>query len=271
MKLILYVAALLCSVIMQAQDFQGMAVYKSKISLPDDIKIEGNGIDPAMADVLRQQMNSSTEQTFILNFDKNASIYKEDVSLKPQMPEGVNISVSSSGSEGLQYKNIKDKRLVIETEFFDKEFLITDSLKHIKWEITQETKKIGNYTCYKATAILKNALVEEEDKKEESKNSIFKDMPKDHKVTAWYTPEIPISQGPEAYWGLPGLILEIQDETVSLLCTKVVLNTKEKAMIKEPKKGKKVSRAEFDKITREKYQELSDQHGKDGNVIIIGG
>jgi GLPGLI family protein len=37
------------------------------------------------------------------------------------------------------------------------------------------------------------------------------EMPKDVTITAWYTPEIPVNQGPENYWGLPGLILEIND------------------------------------------------------------
>ena len=35
------------------------------------------------------------------------------------------------------------------------------------------------------------------------------EVPKTIEVTAWYTPEIPINQGPADYWGLPGLILEV--------------------------------------------------------------
>jgi GLPGLI family protein len=36
------------------------------------------------------------------------------------------------------------------------------------------------------------------------------EIPKDVTITAWYT-EIQVNQGPENYWGLPGLILEIND------------------------------------------------------------
>jgi GLPGLI family protein len=45
------------------------------------------------------------------------------------------------------------------------------------------------------------------------------EMPKDVTITAWYTPEIP-NQGPENYWGLPGLILEINDGKTVILCRK---------------------------------------------------
>jgi GLPGLI family protein len=47
------------------------------------------------------------------------------------------------------------------------------------------------------------------------------EMPKDVTITAWYTPEIPVNQGPEN-WGLPGLILEINDGKTVMFenCTK---------------------------------------------------
>jgi GLPGLI family protein len=54
------------------------------------------------------------------------------------------------------------------------------------------------------------------------------EMPKDVTITAWYTPEIPVNQGPENYWGLPGLILEINDSKTVILCSKIVLNLKKK-------------------------------------------
>ncbi len=38
------------------------------------------------------------------------------------------------------------------------------------------------------------------------------EKPKQIEVVAWYTPQIPVSNGPGEYWGLPGLILEINAE-----------------------------------------------------------
>src|SRR5690606_30717868 len=97
-------------------------------------------------------------------------------------------------------------------------------------------------------------------------------------VTAWYTPQIPVSNGPSTYWGLPGLILEVNDGSETLLCTKIVLNNKEAIKIDEPKKGKKVSQEEYDKIVKEKTDEMKERYQNsgrkgDGNSfqIKIGG
>ena len=105
-----------------------------------------------------------------------------------------------------------------------------------------------------------------EEKKEE-KTTNFMDgweMPKEVIVTAWYTMDIPVSHGPENYWGLPGLILEVNDGTTTILCSKIVLNPKEKKEIKAPKNGKVVTQAEFDKIMKEKMEEMREMGGRPG-------
>ena len=40
-------------------------------------------------------------------------------------------------------------------------------------------------------------------------------------TTAWYTPQIPVSNGPDDYQGLPGLILEINDGKKQLFVQKL--------------------------------------------------
>ena len=100
-------------------------------------------------------------------------------------------------------------------------------------------------------------------------------IPKEVVVTAWYTPEVPVNQGPENYWGLPGLILEINDGKTVILCSKVVLNPKEKAEIKASTKGKVVSQAEYDEIMIKKMEEFREMNrgrgGSGGTQIRMGG
>ena len=86
-------------------------------------------------------------------------------------------------------------------------------------------------------------------------------------IAAWYTPEIPVSQGPDNYWGLPGLILEVNDGTTTILCTKVVLNPENDVKIKVPSKGKEVSRKELAEIREKKSEEMMKnfKNGGKGN------
>ena len=296
MKKILFtlVVALFSIAIANAQNFQGMAVYESKTSLGDDMpKLDDKEITPEMKSMIEKGMKAMFEKTFVLNFDKTASTYSEEEKLDAagdQMTKGFRMMGSMMGAGGKQYKNIKDRTVLQEKEIFGKEFLISDTMPQIKWKIESETKKIGSYTCYKATASVpvdrsnlmnfrpKKGAEEEMKKKseEEAKSTNFMDMieaPKDKTITAWYTPEIPVSQGPEEYYGLPGLILEVSDGKTMLLCSKVVLNPKEKAEIKPLKKGEKVTKAQYSEIMVKKMQEMQDMYGggKGGTRIRIGG
>ena len=78
-------------------------------------------------------------------------------------------------------------------------------------------------------------------------------------VTAWYTPQIPVSAGPEKYWGLPGLILEINAGRTTMLCTEIAINPEEVVEIKKPSKGKEVSRDEYDVMMKQKSEELRER------------
>jgi len=87
------------------------------------------------------------------------------------------------------YYNFQKKRKTTVTSNFS--FLFTyynESRQMPEWEIGDETKVILGYTCQKATA---NYLGRE--------------------WIVFFTPEIPINQGPWKLWGLPGLIVQAMD------------------------------------------------------------
>jgi GLPGLI family protein len=107
----------------------------------------------------------------------------------------------------------------------------------------------------------------DEKKTEKPQSTNFMDgfeIPKEVIITAWYTPEIPVNQGPEGYWGLPGLILEVNDGKTIILCSKVVMNAKEKVEIKAPNKGKEVTQKEYDEIVTAKMKEMQEMR-RSGN------
>ena len=102
------------------------------------------------------------------------------------------------------------------------------------------------------------------------------DVPTEITVTAWYTPEIPVNQGPENYWGLPGLILEVGDGKTVILCSKVVLNAKEKVEIKASTNGKVISQKDYDDTVIKKMEEFRQMNqgqgrGNGGMQMRIGG
>lgn len=280
-KVIYYMFLMLVFTQMQAQkDFQGMAVYESKTQAPKFEGMRGNrDITPEMQKSMEERMKKMLEKTFILNFDKSASIYKEEEKLDaPGQQGGFRVMVSSMmGGGGTFYKDVKAKSYTVDKEFMGKEFLVVDSLPKLNWKLEQETKQIGGYNCYKATAVKEPSKTDfrnfrpkkTDDKKDDDKKTSgetktnFADsfeMPKEITVTAWYTPEIPVNQGPENYWGLPGLILEINDGTTTILCSKIVLNAKEKAEIKPSKKGKVISQKDYDETVIKKMEEFREMN-----------
>ena len=279
---------------LHAQEFQGMAVYESKTSTADfKARMEGNkDMTPDMKKMIEDRMKSMFEKTFILNFDKSASIYKEEEKLEAQGQGGGGMRMMSSmmGGGGTCYKNVKEKAYTVDKEFMGKEFLVKDSLPNLKWKMEAETRVIGGYNCFKATAVLpasktdfRNFRPKKEEKEEakteekEKKTNFMSDldMPKETIVTAWYTPEIPVNQGPDKYWGLPGLILEINDGKTVVLCSKVVLNPKNKVDIKAPTNGKTISQSDYDETVIKKMKEMQEMNqGRGGNRemrIRIGG
>lgn len=272
---------------LQAQEFQGMAVYESRTSTSDfKSRMEGNkNMTPDMQKRIEENMKKMFEKTFILNFNKTASIYKEEEKLEASTQGGGGFRMMSSfaGGGGTFYKNVKDKQYINDKDFMGKEFLVKDSLTSLAWKMEAETRVIGGYTCYKATAVKKPSTTdfrnmrprkEDADKKEAAKPADDKktnfldsvEVPKEIVITAWYTPEIPVSQGPEGYWGLPGLILEVNDGRTTILCSKIVLNPKDKVEIKAVTKGKVVSQKEYDEAVMKKMEEFREMNqGRGGN------
>lgn len=264
------------------KEFQGLAIYESKTSTSEMSKrMDGNkDLTPEIKKMIEERMKGMFEKTFVLNFDRSASIYKEEEKLDaPGTGGNMRMMSSMMGGGGTYYKNVKEKIYSVDKEFMGKEFLIKDALPQLEWKMESETKQVGGYTCYKATATkpveasdFRNMRAKDEkkdDKKEEKKNQTtnFMDdfeMPKEILITAWYTPEIPVNQGPEGYWGLPGLILEVNDGKTIILCSKVVMNTKEKADIKAPNTGKVVTQKEYDEIVTAKMKEMQDMQ-RSGN------
>ncbi|WP_430410097.1 GLPGLI family protein [Kordia sp.] len=269
---------ILVSTLVNGQEFQGEATYKTsrKMDFKIDKTSEKNGIDADMQKKMSEMIQKQFQKEYKLTFDTSESIYREEGKLAAPQPnsDGMQIMVMGNSESNMLYKNMKEKRYTNQEDIFGKVFLIKDSLENKKWTLSTETKFIGQYQCFKATRTIevdKIAFFSLNDGKEESKLTKEKVT-----VTAWYTPEIPVNAGPAMYWGLPGLILEVNDGSETIICSKIILNPKNKITIKEPTKGKKVNQDKFKSIMEKKSKEMMDRYrgnAREGGqmTIQIGG
>ena len=268
MKLLFTFLLALATVTTFAQkNFQGKATYMSKTTM--DMSRFGKMTEQQKKQRM-QRMKSFLEKTYTLTFNKTASSFKEEVKL--EAPGASGPSWGRSNGQGSIYKNTKDKKMIEDVEQFSKRFLVVEEMEQAQWEMGMETKKIGQYTCYKATLVKEDTNIDwgsifsRSTKKKDSTNT--KDAEPSKKmmlITAWYTPQIPVSTGPDTYYGLPGLILEINAGRTTMLCTEVTISSKEVLEIDAPNKGKEVSREEYIKIVKVKTEELKERFQSRGN------
>ena len=156
--------------------------------------------------------------------DKNAVMQKVENQLSA-------ISIPSSGTQ--VYKSYNSPLLSIHQTSFGEEYLITDTLNAIAWDIKAETKNIASFECRKAIGSFRGRT-----------------------YTAWFTTDIPVSTGPWKLHGLPGLILEAEDakKEVIFTVTNISIPPPEKMPINGNFSGRKVSRAQFRKESTQRLQ-----------------
>tara|TARA_B100001778_G_scaffold123601_1_gene101551 strand:- start:182 stop:1015 length:834 start_codon:yes stop_codon:yes gene_type:complete len=245
----------------ETNDFQGQAVYISKSRL--ELGRWGALMSEAQKKDIAIRLKNRLEKEFTLTFDKEASLFVEEEQL--DAISGATDSWGKNFSAGENYKNVKINSQIQQQEFYGKKFLIKDVLQPIDWTLGSATKKIGNYTCYKATTFIPtddllwysfswSRMRKPEDATES--DEVSETQVEVTQVEAWYTPQIPVRHGPSDYWGLPGLILEVSAGDTTMLCTKIVLNPNEKTEIKAPRKGDVLAKAEYQDLIQNKMLEF---------------
>ena len=226
-KLLIFTLTILFSLnTLCAQKTQGKIVYKGIMN-----KSFANKKDKASTlSMLDDLIKRNKDVEFELVFNNNEALYElknkldnEDFKLK--------LTKVFLGGNVIHYTNIKTDESLYQIDTYGELFIV--KTRKINWTLSKETKKIGKYNCFKAMTY----------KIVENSKGTFR-----HNVTAWYTPEIPISFGPKGYYGLPGLILELQERNLNFVASKIDLNIEYDIKISKPKKGKVMSQKEFDEL-----------------------
>ncbi|MDP5230251.1 MAG: GLPGLI family protein [Cellulophaga sp.] len=253
-----------------AQEFQGEATYISKSSM--DLGSWGARMSEAQKKQVQERLKNRLEKTYVLSFNKEESFFKEEDKLDAM--SGATDSWGKNFAQGDSYKNVKENQLVQSQEFYGKQFLVKDKLQAIDWKMGSESKQIGQYMCFKATASIPTAdlawynfswsdLPQQTETKKDSTAvvNLEPEIPMTQ-VEAWYTIQVPVSHGPSEYWGLPGLILEVSAGNTVMLCSKIVMNPKTKLKIEAPDKGKEITKSDYRETVQGKMLEMRNNRGR---------
>ncbi|WP_179344169.1 GLPGLI family protein [Winogradskyella ursingii] len=242
------------------QGFQGVAYYYSKSTM--ELGNWGARLSEEQKKQVAARLKNRLEKKYVLTFNKEESYFEEEDKLDAM--SGATDSWGKNFTPGNQYKNLTTNTQIQNQEFYGKNFLVKDKLQPIEWKMGSESKQVGSYTCFKATASIPKSDLQWYNF---SWDSVRNDENEDDEpiemteVEAWYTPQIPVGHGPSEYWGLPGLILEISADNTTVLCSKIVLNPKEKTEIEAPRKGEEITKSKYQETIKRKMQEFRNNRG----------
>ena len=250
------------SPVKETQEFQGKAYYFSKSKM--ELGSWGARMSEAEKKQIQNRLKNRLEKTYILTFNKEESIFKEEE--KVDAISGATDSWGSNFARGEQYKNINTSELVQAQEFYGKRFLVKDALQQIEWNMGSESKQIGKYICFKATALIPTKELNWYDFSwsDLAQSNMDGEEPdvKLTQVEAWYTLQIPLKHGPAEYWGLPGLILEVSSGNTTILCSEIVINSKERVSLEAPDKGKEINKTDYRSTVQGKMLEMRNNRGR---------
>lgn len=247
---------------------------EGKISYERKMNMHRNIPDPQMKSMIPEFRTDKFE----LLFNESASLFRSVVD--DEAPDPFANAGGAGGPRVMNfrmpttttYTDIAKQTQYEERAFFEKEFLIVDSLKQYKWKLSEETKTIAKQLCKKATTMISAPQMSvrmnvrmNRGGETNADTAASKPMkPKETELVVWYAENIPVSVGPDNYSGLPGVIMEIDLDNGAAVTTAVEVSTKyPKKELVQPTKGEKMTRAQF----QEQMQKLVQDMQKGGGMM----
>ncbi len=254
---------------------------EGKISYERKINMHRNLPDPQMKSMVPEFRTDKFE----LIFNESVSLFRSVVDEEAPDPFA---NAGGGGGGGMRFNfrmptantftDIAKQKQYEERAFFEKEFLIVDSIKQYKWKLSEETKTIAKQLCKKATTMISAPQMRMRISIGGSANNTDTTAntpraPKETELVVWYAENIPVSFGPDSYNGLPGVIMEIDQDNGANVTTAVEVSTKyPKKELVAPTKGEKMNRAQFQENMQKLMQEMQRGGGGMGGMRIrVGG
>lgn len=243
MKALFLLSAALFTAPAFAQHTSGTIRFEEKMT----IDTKGEDIPENLRAFIPKEQKSQK----VLYFNASQSLYengkqaKEDESGEFEQG-GIKIRMEHNKPDEKVFVAFGSRERIAQRDLMGRLFLVKDTVDTRKWKFTDRQKNILDMPCQEAWY-----------------------MNDTDTVSAWYTTAIPVAGGPKDFMGLPGMILELHmGSNISIKATSIDFAEDVSKKIKRPNKGKAVSDAEFEKLAKEKQEELMKQFGGKGNVII---
>ena len=170
-----------------------------------------------------------------LAFDADKTLFT------PLPPDNVSanfFNIPTADQNNTIYTDLGMHAITEQKTVFEETFLVKDSLRKIKWKITDETREIAGYTCRRANGLMMDSIY----------------------VVAFFANQIPVQGGPESFGGLPGMILEVAlpHENLIWRATKVTEAAGPEVSIAPPKKGKVVNNKQLFETLKDVFKNRGD-------------
>jgi GLPGLI family protein len=207
--------------------------------------------------IYEQTINFGVEfsEEYQMVFTENWS-FNQEINIKKK--EAYKTAISNNGGVSTAFISARknatakyffnsDDNLFFKDNFENTIFVVAEEKKFPKWELLNETKKIGEFECMKATVTFRGRT-----------------------YFAWYALDIPLPCGPWKARGLPGIILEFYEKNYvfKIITKKISITNQTTNNIFLPTKEieKAISLKDYflekEKIKDYYFQKLSSQQAK---------
>lgn len=218
-----------------AQITEGIIIYEVKINLhaqlPEDME--------AMKASIPEFQSLKKE----LIFNRQASLFRDF----EEEPGGGRRGWFRMGANEVHHQNLVGGKYTVQRGLLNDEYLIESEVERNPWTLTGRSEMIAGKFCQLAWRM-------------DEKDSTM--------IEVWFTPEIPLSIGPDNFFGLPGAVLMavVNYNERIYIATEILQQPVPASRVNPPTRGKRVSPEEFTEISEELMEQFrSRMGGRRGN------
>jgi GLPGLI family protein len=168
---------------------KGRILFERKINayaiLPEftqQFNVNSDGISSFIQKYKTEQPQFWTD-SFHLVFDKDSTLY-QPAGKTTRFLQGIGVPMAEKNQV---LTSLSDSRYIAEKNAFNESRIISDTIRKIRWKLTEETREIAGFDCRRANGLINDSVY----------------------IVAFYTDAIKTKGGPELFNGLPGMILGI--------------------------------------------------------------